>query len=277
MRIIWIIRSRWIGDTAGHCIHEAHLIDYWVHISRLLLHWSVLVCILRSISKYGDPYSMCYIDTPSMTSLPIDPDRLSPVSHIDASIAHGICRRSDLMFAMVWYCGGSNLRHIEMEVHAMGFALSAMQVSSAAFDQHGKIPVKYTGEGEDISPPLQWTEVPDGTSSFAVVCHDPDAPVVKASGYGFVHWVLYNLSGATRGVSEDNRVGTQGANDFQKLGYGGPMPPEGHGTHHYYFWVLAMNRQPDLEPGLTLEGLLKQVEPHVIGMNRLVGSYKRVS
>ena len=159
----------------------------------------------------------------------------------------------------------------------MGFALSAMQVSSTAFDQHGKIPAKYTGEGEDVSPPLMWRDVPDGTHSFAVVCHDPDAPIVKSSSYGFVHWVLYNLPGAICGVGEDGREGTQGVNDFQKLGYGGPMPPEGHGTHHYYFWVLAMDREPDLDSGLTLEELLKQVEPHVLGMNRLVGTYKRIS
>ena len=79
----------------------------------------------------------------------------------------------------------------------MGFALSKLQLSSPAFEPRGEIPSKYTGEGEDISPPLQWTNVPDGTRSFALICHDPDAPVVSEGTYGFVHWVLYNISAIT--------------------------------------------------------------------------------
>ena len=68
---------------------------------------------------------------------------------------------------------------------------------------------------------------------------------------------------------------TQGINDFGKLGYGGPMPPEGHGTHHYFFWLLALDADVDLEPGLTMWELLEKIEPNVIAMNRLVGTYTR--
>ena len=157
----------------------------------------------------------------------------------------------------------------------MGFALSSMQLTSTAFEHHGKIPAKHTGEGVDVSPPLAWTGAPDGTQSFAVICHDPDAPLVKPGTYGFVHWVLYNLPATTTSLEEDTGEGTPGATDFGKTGYGGPMPPEGHGTHHYYFWVLALDRALDLEAGLTLGRLLERIEPHVLGMNRLVGTYKR--
>ena len=74
----------------------------------------------------------------------------------------------------------------------MGFALSAMQLTSSAFATGGAIPSKHTGEGVDVSPELSWSDAPQGTKSFAVVCHDPDAPLVTPGRYGYVHWVLYN-------------------------------------------------------------------------------------
>lgn len=157
----------------------------------------------------------------------------------------------------------------------MGFALSTMTVTSEAFDALGKIPRRHTGEDEDVSPALSWSGAPDGTKSFAVICHDPDAPLVQPGSYGFVHWVLYDLAGSTTSLDEGTNEGTNGATDFGRNGYGGPMPPEGHGPHHYYFWVLALDTEPGLEPGLTLWQFLERVEPHVIGMNRIVGVYER--
>lgn len=157
----------------------------------------------------------------------------------------------------------------------MGFALSDMRVTSSAFGSMAGIPARHTGEGEDVSPPLAWADAPAGAKSFAVVCHDPDAPLVSPGSYGFVHWVLYNLPASTTGLEEDTDEGTAGTNDFGKAGYGGPMPPEGHGPHHYYFWVLALDASPDLPPGLSLWEFLRQAEPHAIAMNRLVGTYER--
>ena len=75
----------------------------------------------------------------------------------------------------------------------MGFALSDMQLSSTAFEAGGAVPTRHTGDGEDVSPEMAWTSVPDGTRSFALICHDPDAPLVKPGTYGFVHWVLYGI------------------------------------------------------------------------------------
>lgn len=157
----------------------------------------------------------------------------------------------------------------------MGFALSETQVTSAAFGPHGAIPVKHTGEGEDISPQLSWSAVPDKSASLAVFCHDPDAPLAKAGSYGFTHWVLYNLPASLTELSEGSDEGTSGANDFGNQGYNGPMPPEGHGVHHYYFWVVALDKQLDLPAGLGLEEFLQAAEPHIIGMNRLIGTYSR--
>jgi len=157
----------------------------------------------------------------------------------------------------------------------MGFALSDMKVTSEAFSQKGAIPKRYTGEGDDVSPPLAWSGAPEGARSFAVVCHDPDAPLVSPGHYGFVHWVLYDIPADTTGLAEGASGYTGGKNDFRKQGYGGPMPPEGHGTHHYFFWVLALDREPGLEPELTLWQLLEKVEGNVIAMNRIVGTYER--
>lgn len=157
----------------------------------------------------------------------------------------------------------------------MGFALSDMQLRSSAFGQRQAIPTRHTGEGEDVSPALEWSNAPTGARSFAVICHDPDAPLVSPDSYGFVHWVLYNIPASVTSLAEGTDDYTNGKTDFGKQGYGGPMPPNGHGVHHYFFWVLALDREPDLEPGLSLREFLTKVEPQVIGMNRLVGTYER--
>lgn len=157
----------------------------------------------------------------------------------------------------------------------MGFALTSMQLTSTAFSAGGAIPSKHTGEGEDVSPALAWSDAPEGTKSFAIVCHDPDAPLLTPKGYGFVHWVLYGIPGNVSNLAENSGDYTQGSNDFGNAGYGGPMPPEGHGIHNYFFWVLALDDDLDLPDGLSMLELFERVEPHCIGMNRLVGTYQR--
>ncbi len=157
----------------------------------------------------------------------------------------------------------------------MPFALSDMQLKTTAFDNRAAIPKRHSGEGEDVSPALSWSGAPDGTKAFAVICHDPDAPLVKPGNYGFVHWVLYNLPGSLSGLDEGSGEGTAGVNDFGNTGYGGPMPPDGHGVHHYFFWVIALDEDLGLEPGLTMWQFLEKAEPHILGMNRIVGTYER--
>ncbi len=157
----------------------------------------------------------------------------------------------------------------------MGFALSKMQLESPAFEPGGRIAAKFTGEGQDVSPALEWSDVPDGTRAFALICHDPDAPLVAGGSYGFVHWVLYNIPGSVTKLAEGVKDFTNGKTGFGKNAYGGPMPPPGHGTHHYYFWIFALKQELRLEPGLTLQQLLERIEPHTLGMNRLVGTYSR--
>jgi len=157
----------------------------------------------------------------------------------------------------------------------MGFALSDMQLVSPAFENGGPIPKRHTGEGADVSPAVSWTQAPEGSRQFALICHDPDAPLIKPGSYGFVHWVLYNIPGSTTSLHEGIVEYTNGVNDFGKEAYAGPMPPEGHGTHHYFFWLLALGKELDLPAGLSMWDLLGKIEPEVIGMNRLMGTYSR--
>src|SRR5699024_3474382 len=138
----------------------------------------------------------------------------------------------------------------------MAFALSTMQLNSDAFAAQQPIPARYSGEGDNISPALSWSGAPDGTRAYAVFCHDPDAPLVQNGSYGFAHWVLYNLPSSTTALDEGTQAGTAGTNSFGNMGYGGPMPPEGHGIHQYYFWVLALDEDLALPAALELQALL---------------------
>jgi len=126
-------------------------------------------------------------------------------------------------------------------------------------------------DGDDVSPALEWSGVPEGTKAFAIVVHDPDAPLVD----GFTHWVAYGIPGDADGVSEGSSKVIQGTNSLGNAGYNGPAPPPGHGVHHYYFWVYALDDDLDLAPGLDRRALLEQIEDHVIEQARVIGTYER--
>jgi Raf kinase inhibitor-like YbhB/YbcL family protein len=145
-----------------------------------------------------------------------------------------------------------------------------LKLRSAAFDGHRPIPARHSSDGEDVAPPLEWSGVPEGTKGFALVVHDPDAPLVD----GFTHWVVYGIAGDASGMPEGGGLGTAGTNSFGNRGYNGPAPPPGHGTHHYYFWVYALDENLELASGLDRRALLDQIEDHVIEQARLVGTYK---
>ena len=146
-----------------------------------------------------------------------------------------------------------------------------LRISSPAFDSHGRIPERHTGDGEDISPPLEWSGAPEGTRAFAVVVHDPDAPLVD----GFTHWVAYGIPADASAVGEGAQDPVQGTNTVGSTGYVGPAPPPGHGPHHYYFWVYALDDDLDLEPGLDRRALHDRIEDHVLEQARVIGTYER--
>ncbi len=144
-----------------------------------------------------------------------------------------------------------------------------LKLRSPAFKHHERIPERHTGDGEDVSPELTWSGVPEGTKAFAIVVHDPDAPLVD----GFTHWVAYGIPGDRTSLDEGSDDVVQGKNSFGATGFGGPAPPPNHGGHHYYFWIYALDEDLDLEPGLDRRELLDRIEDHVIEQARLVGTY----
>ena len=146
-----------------------------------------------------------------------------------------------------------------------------LRISSDAFDAHTPIPERHTDDGDNVAPAVQWSGAPEGTRSFALVVHDPDAPLVD----GFTHWVAYNIPADADGLAEGSDVPTQGVNSLGTEGYTGPAPPGGHGTHHYYFWVYALDEDLGLEPGLDRRALLERIEDHVIEQARVIGTYER--
>ena len=155
----------------------------------------------------------------------------------------------------------------------------ALTLTSAAFSHQGEIPRRYTCEGEDVSPPLLWSNPPEGTRSFALIVDDPDAPDPKAPRMTWVHWVLYNLpataSELPEGVpSEALPQGTgEGLNDWKRKGYGGPCPPIG--RHRYFHKLYALDIVlPDLGAAGKPE-LETAMEGHVLGRAELVGTYEK--
>jgi Raf kinase inhibitor-like YbhB/YbcL family protein len=152
-----------------------------------------------------------------------------------------------------------------------------MRLSSAAFAEGGMLPPRFTCDGDGVSPPLAWEDVPDGTLGFALLCEDPDAP----SGL-FTHWVLYNLPSGSRNLAEDVpkdpvlSVGArQGTNSFGDVGYGGACPPPGDREHRYIFKLYALDASLALGPGAKREQLLDAMRGHILAEAQVTGKYKR--
>jgi len=148
-------------------------------------------------------------------------------------------------------------------------------VSSPAFKEGEAIPKKFSCDGDNVSPPLEWSGIPAGTKSIALIADDPDAPRGT-----WVHWVLFNLPADTKGLSENvprhstlKNGARQGMNDSRQLGYDGPCPPGG--THRYYFKVYALDSVLPLDTGATKAQLLKSMEHHILGEGQVMGTYKR--
>jgi Raf kinase inhibitor-like YbhB/YbcL family protein len=144
-----------------------------------------------------------------------------------------------------------------------------LKIKCPVFEGHKSIPDRHTSNGEDVAPPLEWSGTPEGTKAFAIVVHDPDAPLVD----GFTHWVAYGIPGDTTSLPEGAEGVVNGVNSMGKEGYMGPAPPAGHGTHHYYFWVYALDEDLDLPPGLDRRALFDRIEDHVIEQARVIGTY----
>lgn len=153
----------------------------------------------------------------------------------------------------------------------------SLNLTSANFPHMGKIPMRFTCDGEDVSPAINWSGVPAGTRSFALIVDDPDAPDPEAPKMVWVHWVLYNLPADSGGLPEavsSLSAGTlEGRNDWKRTGWGGPCPPIG--RHRYFFKLYALDTiLPDLGAP-TKSALEATMEGHIIEWAQLVGTYQR--
>jgi Raf kinase inhibitor-like YbhB/YbcL family protein len=151
-----------------------------------------------------------------------------------------------------------------------------MTLTSHAFIQGQTLRRTYTADGADVSPALQWGQVPAGTKSFAVICRDADAP-----GGTFIHWLVYNIPGTATGLPEglpreekltDGSI--QGMNDFHLAGYNGPNPPPAR-AHSYYFELYALDIMLPVETGVSAARLMEMTKDHVLATARLMGTYRR--
>lgn len=143
-----------------------------------------------------------------------------------------------------------------------------IKVSSTAFQHNGFIPIRYTGDGKNVSPALNLDHIPKGAKTLAIIVDDPDAPVGT-----WVHWVIWNIP-VTHHLKENNVKGEQGINDFSKHYYCGPCPPRG--IHRYFFKVYALDHSlDDLSVDTNKKDLEKAMSGHILGFGELIGLYKR--
>ncbi len=148
--------------------------------------------------------------------------------------------------------------------------------SSPSFKDGDLIPKLYTGDGQDISPPVKWQGAPPNTKSFALICDDPDAPMGT-----WVHWLIYDIPSGEHQLSEHVLTqpvlpngSKQGINSFGKTGYGGPAPPPGK-THRYFFKLYALDTVLNLQAGLNAKQLGMAMNDHILAQGRLIGKYWR--
>lgn len=151
------------------------------------------------------------------------------------------------------------------------------ELTSTAFRQAEPIPVQYSCDGDDISPPLQWGDPPSGTQSFALVMDDPDAPIGT-----WDHWILFNIPADIRGLEENLPITGKnqepgsifvGNNSWQRTDYGGPCPPGG--THRYFFKLYALDTNINLLPGANKKQVQEALQGHILAETELMGTYTR--
>ena len=154
--------------------------------------------------------------------------------------------------------------HIE---HQTAVTYRNINVSSAAFKEGEFIPRRYTCDGKNVNPALNFDHIPDDTQTLVIIVDDPDAPIAT-----WVHWLMWNIP-VTHHLKEDFAPGIQGRNDFGKNKYGGPCPPKG--THRYFFKVYALDCKLDLPAGSDKGAIERAMAGHILGFGELIALYKK--
>ena len=162
-----------------------------------------------------------------------------------------------------------------MEETVKRFALSSNTIKHGEFMAHEQVYNGYGCTGRNISPDLEWLNPPSGTKSYALIMHDPDAPVQG----GFYHWVVTNIPSTKTGFEKGEKIAhpiTLSQTSFRKPGYGGPCPPKGHGKHRYIFNVYALNIEKiPSNPKCTPAQIEMLIKPHIIGQASIMAYYER--
>lgn len=156
-------------------------------------------------------------------------------------------------------------------------ATQQIELTSAVFTTGERIPTQYCCDGEDMSPPLTWSDGPDGTQCYALIMDDPDAPAGT-----WVHWIAWNITKTSLEENESQEAIAdggdhieQGRNSWKKPGYGGPCPPPPTGEHRYFFRIYALDEHLDLPETTTRQRLEEAMEGHVLAVGELMGTYSR--
>lgn len=202
--------------------------------------------------------------------------------------SHCCCAAAALILPLLTGgCGAEAVEQPAPAERAREGDIQKMKVTSSQFQHESQIPATYTVEGKDISPPLAWSDVPEKTRSFALICDDPDAPSPqRPAAEAWVHWVLFNVpadvtalpEGIPPVVEPDEVSGArQGKNSWPEdnIGYRGPAPPPGSGRHRYFFKLYALDTTLDLAAGTTKKELLAAMAGHVLAEGQLMGTYER--
>jgi len=181
-----------------------------------------------------------------------------------------------ITFSLASFVGAAVALLANAEPPKASAASASLTVTSSAFQGGSNIPAKYSCEGANVSPALEWSGTPAMTKSLALICDDPDAPAGT-----WTHWVLFNLPASTTSLPEKMDPAAtlpngakQGTNDFQKTGYGGPCPPPGK-PHRYFFRLYALDTELALKPGATRKEVLHAMEHHIVAEGQLMGTYQR--
>jgi Raf kinase inhibitor-like YbhB/YbcL family protein len=145
-----------------------------------------------------------------------------------------------------------------------------VELTTSAFAPGAPIPRRHSCQGEDVSPPLDWRDVPAEAVSLALIVDDPDAP-----GGTFTHWLAWGIDPASGRLAEAERPPGEGRNDFGQLGYRGPCPPAGHGAHRYFFRLYALDRELAVRSGRGRRDLERAMKGCVLDVAELVGTYRR--
>lgn len=150
--------------------------------------------------------------------------------------------------------------------------MDTIELRTPAFNDHGPIPARCAKDGENLSPPLDWSGVPDAAVELILLCEDPDAP-----GKTFVHWVVAGLDSTITGLAEGQlpQGAVEGANDYGENGYGGPHPPLGDPAHRYFFRLYAVAEALDVAAGVSADEVRRAMQGKEIARGTLVGTYQR--